>query len=466
MPFIRLQYPPGLYRNGTEYQSQGRWHDGRYIRWNDGALRPMRGWVNRTPDSPLAGHARAMHSWTDADFTSYIATVSDIQVRVFTGDGSQFATPIGLDGTEDGSWTLGNFGESLIGCKDDDGIIYRWRPGEVRMTPLENAPEAVAIVITEPGFVVALGAGGDPRSVRTSNLRQPTIWTPALINQAREFTLQTSGQIVAGQQIQGGTLIFTSEELYVMTYTATGPLYHRIQKVPGSRGLLSRNAKATVDTTCYFMSNSGFWSYNGFVTAMACDIEDDVFTHINRDHSQKVYAFHNADEQEIWWLYPRGTATENSHYVTYNYTENTWNHGELARNCGIGPGGGFNSPFMLGRRAVPGVFYDLYQHETGFDYDGDLPFVRGGPLELGSGDEIMEAFEMIPDEANAGSLDVIVRTRFYPNDTEYTYGPYQSDNPMGVRFAGRQASLELRATAGVNWRAGGYRVNAQPGGTR
>ena len=41
---IPLKLPPGMFRNGTKYQSQGRWYDGDLVRWADGILQPIGGW--------------------------------------------------------------------------------------------------------------------------------------------------------------------------------------------------------------------------------------------------------------------------------------------------------------------------------------------------------------------------------------------------------------------------------------
>jgi hypothetical protein len=41
---IKLKLPPGVYRNGTEYQSMGRWYDADLVRWIEGAMQPVGGW--------------------------------------------------------------------------------------------------------------------------------------------------------------------------------------------------------------------------------------------------------------------------------------------------------------------------------------------------------------------------------------------------------------------------------------
>jgi len=41
---VRLDIPPGIYRQGTEYQSKGRWYEAQLIRFLEGTVRPVGGW--------------------------------------------------------------------------------------------------------------------------------------------------------------------------------------------------------------------------------------------------------------------------------------------------------------------------------------------------------------------------------------------------------------------------------------
>lgn len=454
---VDLAPPPGLNRNGTEYSSSGQNTDGKFIRWNEGILQPMGGWDQL--GTGLVGNPRNLHTWTDDDFAAFIGVGTHSGLYSATSAGTiTDRTPVGFTSDADGIWTLGNLGETLYACMDTDETIYSWQAGASGVAAaVSNAPTADAVVITEFGFVVALGAGGDPRVVRTSNLRQPTVWTPSSTNQARSFTIQTSGKLMGGVQVRGATLLLTDQDAHAFIYTGTGPNYHRLEKIPGFRGVISRNGAAAVDTRAFIMGRKNFYLYNGFMQALPCTIEDDVFSNINEAHAHKVQCSHNADQQEIWWLYPRGSETENSHAAIYNYAEGHWNHMEWDRACGVGPGGGFDNPIMVEGAAI-------YTHETGFTYDGSLPFLETGWFELGEGDFVMDCFQMIPDEKTAGEVEVTVRTRFYPNDTEYSFGPYQSANPMGVRFSGRQAQMVIQGKSGTDWRVGAYRADVQRSG--
>ncbi|MEM6497313.1 MAG: hypothetical protein AAF709_11355, partial [Pseudomonadota bacterium] len=195
---VDLAPPPGLNRNGTEYGSKGQNTDGKFVRWNEGILQPMKGWSQL--GTGLAGNPRNIHTWTDDDFAAFIGVGTHSGLYSSTSAGAiTDRTPVGFTGNAEGIWTLGNLGETLYGCMDTDETIYSWQAGAAGVaSAVANAPTADAVVITEHGFVVALGAGGDPRVVRTSNLRQPTVWTPSSTNQARSFTVQTNGKLMGG----------------------------------------------------------------------------------------------------------------------------------------------------------------------------------------------------------------------------------------------------------------------------
>jgi len=74
--------------------------------------------------------------------------------------------------------------------------------------------------------------------------------------------------------------------------------------------------------------------------------------------------------------------------------------------------------------------------------------------------------EMIPDEKTQGDVQAIFKTRFYPNDTERSYGPYSMSNPTSLRFTGRQVRIRVEGERLANWRVGVNRLDIIPGGRR
>ena len=53
MALIPIQLPPGVYRNGTELQSAGRWFDANLVRWFENTIRPIGGWRKRGNNAVL-----------------------------------------------------------------------------------------------------------------------------------------------------------------------------------------------------------------------------------------------------------------------------------------------------------------------------------------------------------------------------------------------------------------------------
>ena len=122
--------------------------------------------------------------------------------------------------------------------------------------------------------------------------------------------------------------------------------------------------------------------------------------------------------------------------------------------------GVYSNPIFIGANGI------LYDHEFGTNHDGDSVFVESGPIQIGNGDNIYYVNELIPDERNQGDVTATFYSRYYPNSTQRSYGPYSMTNPTSVRFNGRQVNMRLTATANTDWRVGAMRLNAAPGGRR
>jgi hypothetical protein len=209
------------------------------------------------------------------------------------------------------------------------------------------------------------------------------------------------------------------------------------------------------------MGNHSFYVYaGGAAQQLESEVSDYVFSDINRAQISKAFAVPNSTYGEIFWFYPSGSSTENDRYVVYNYVERTWYIGELGRTAGADMGT-FKQPFW-----VSADDNKLYEHEIGFNYGSLSPFAESGSISLGVGDNVMAVTEMIPDEKTQGDVTVTFKTRFYPNDTERSYGAFVMSNPTSLRFTGRQIRLRVDGNTLGDWRVGINRLNITPGGRR
>ena len=320
--FFKLQFPPGLFRNGTSYQSAGRFYDANLVRFFEGQIRPMKGWATGLTGT-LSGNPRAAHAWKTNEGDSFAAfgthtklyahngtTLEDITssagvaavelltedgtTEIFTEESVTLMAETGFNGGDanTSTWTLDNFGELLVACNDAENAIYEWQPGGgLDATEITNAPQADAVFVTEQRFIVALGADGDARRVAWNDQENRTVWSAESTNQAGDLNLQTAGVIMCGGKVRGGGLIWTDLDLHLMRYQGFPDIYG-IERVGNDCGIIGRHAFQIVDSVAYWMGQNGFWRYVGYVEPLPCEISDDVFTNINTTYRSKVWCQH------------------------------------------------------------------------------------------------------------------------------------------------------------------------------
>lgn len=496
MALIPLTLPAGVYRNGTEYQSAGRWRDSNLVRWVENTMRPVGGWVARTTDqanNPIRGSI----AWKDNGGDRYLSGGSADQLVTYLEDGTLIdITPVGLTagissagqnngfggayygksyyGTErpdsEGiipatTWALDTWGQNLVACSDYDGKIYEWQLD--RSTPtvaqqIANAPIGNrSMVVTEERFLFALGANNNPRKVQWCDREDNTTWNPLATNEAGDIELQTTGQIECGHKVQGQTLIITTQDAHTATYIG-GQFVYSFERVGSACGVLSKKSAVSVQAGCFWMGEYNFYVYTGgSVQELPSEVDDYVFRNINRTQRSKVTAVSNRRYNEIWWFYPSEGSTENDAYVVYNYRENFWYTGYMGRTSGVDSGAYRNPIYFCSATCRP------FDHETGFDYHNiGMPWAESGAISLGNGDSVMSVTGMIPDELTQGDVSVKFKTRFHPNDVEREYGSYSMSNPTSVRFTGRQVRIRVEGERLSDWRIGTNRLEANAGGKR
>jgi hypothetical protein len=360
------------------------------------------------------------------------------------------------------TWSLDTWGEYLIACSSTDGKLYEWQLGFSSPTlaaAITNAPVSnKAVLVTQERIIFALGAGGNPRKVQWCDQENNTQWTPAGDNLAGDYDLATPGSLIAGKRVKGVNLLFTDVDVHTAQYVGA-PFVYGFEKAGSGCGLISAQAVAAIDTAAIWMSRSGFWIYDGYVKPLPSDVSDYIFDNINYAQASKIYAVHNSKFGEIWWFYPSSSSNENDSYVTFNYRENHWNIGLMARLSGV-DAGVFTYPLMVSSDGY------IYEHEVGFSYDSASVYAESGPVQLGNGDNVMSVSELIPDEQTLGEVVVSFKARNYPTGTQSTYGPYTAANPTDVRFTARQVNVKVTGNTLADWRVGVMRLDAKPAGKR
>lgn len=493
MALLPLKIPPGVYRNGTDYQNQARYFDANLVRWYSDTIQPVKGWRLRTEDT-FTGVPRSVLSWRANNATRWAAVGTnsklyaleggidayDITPTGFTAGGADASASVGF-GTQNfgayaygvarpqvatsGSipaamWQLDTWGQNLVACAPQDGKIYEWTLNTASPAAvIANAPlNNKGVVVTAERILFALGAGGNPRLVQWSDQEDNTEWTPAATNQAGDLELQTPGTIQCARRVRAGTLILTDVDAWVAQYQGP-PFVYGFERVGTACGIVGAGAVATVETYAVWMGESGFWVYDGYVKPLPSTVQDYVFSDLNNAQISKVVAFNNTNYGEVWWFYPSADSTENNRYVLWNYRENTWSIGQLARTAGDDSG-----VFTLPLLASPDG--NLYEHEVGFNYGGLTPYLESGPIEVGNGDNVVMMRQIVPDERTQGDVQARVYARFYPNGPETEFGPYLMALPTDVRLTARQVRVRFEGVRNADWRVGIMRLEGAVGGFR
>jgi hypothetical protein len=388
--------------------------------------------------------------------TSFTVGIADAATKTGYGYSTYGNFAYGVARPDTGSvtpattWSLDTFGEYLIACSNADGKLYQWQLDFATPTiaaVITNAPTGCAAVMsTAERFIFALGASSNPRLVKWCDQESDTNWTPSATSQAGDFELQTVGALKAGKKVRGINLLFTDVDVHTATYVGL-PYVYSFEKAASGCGLISAQAVAAIDTAALWMSTSGFWTFDGYVKPLPCDVSDYVFQNMNYNQVSKVYAVHNSKYGEVWWFYPSNASNEVDSYVSFNYRENHWNIGSLARTAGVDRGV-YLQPLMVSSDGF------IYEHEVGYDYDSGVLYAESGPLEIGQGDNIMSVRQVIPDEQTLGEVVVSFKSRLYPMATETTHGPYSASQPTDVRFSGRLVKVKYTGNVLQDWRVG------------
>tara|TARA_R100001440_G_scaffold72324_1_gene96011 strand:+ start:1540 stop:3399 length:1860 start_codon:yes stop_codon:yes gene_type:complete len=93
MTIQKLQFNPGIDREGTAYDSEGGWFDCNLVRFRAGRPEKFGGWEKITPSTYL-GTVRALHNWIANDGTKYLGLGSNLKYYLYEGNIFNDITPI------------------------------------------------------------------------------------------------------------------------------------------------------------------------------------------------------------------------------------------------------------------------------------------------------------------------------------------------------------------------------------
>ena len=413
-----------------------------------------------------------------------------------------------------GSWSLDHFGQILIATVKN-GKTFKWSPINLdpnalttRATIVSGAPtkSVMSIVSERDRHLIVLGTEtviGDPTKqdkmfIRFSDQEDISDYTPTSVNTAGTFRLDSGVKIVGAAKAKDYILILTDTSAYVMQFVGP-PFTFSIRQVGSNCGAIGQHAIKYVNGRVWWMGQAGgFFVFDGTVKSVPCLVEDFVFTNkgnnlgINYNAGEIVYAGLNHLYEEITWFYAKSGSTSVDRVVTYNYTENTWTTGSLARTSWHDStlydnpyatkynGSGTPSfPTIQGVTNTNGAT-TYYAHEIGNNEVDSLgnktaipAFIQSGDFDITEGEVFMSMRRFLPDfKLLTGDAQVTINLRNYSTDSSSSspLGPFtvnSSTDKVDTRARGRAASLKIANTSiDQNWRYGTFRADIQPDGRR
>ena len=412
------------------------------------------------------------------------------EANAFVGWG-QSASTAASTGSNIRLYAQDNWGEDLI-FNVVDGAPYYWDQTlglKARATTLASqsgasgAPTITRRVMISGAdrHVVCFGCNPinettqDLLMVRWSDQEDPVDWTPTATNTAGSQRISSGSEIISAQKTRQEMLIWTDTSLHAMRFTGP-PFTFGISMLANNVSILGPNAVTTVGDKVFWMDRENFYVYTGRVQEIPCTLLRYVFDDINLDQNFKCFAASNRMFDEVFWFYPTADSTEIDRYVKFNYTENTWDLGTLARTAWVDYGI-HNNPRGCG--AVSSENF-VYIHELGQNDDGSAmtSFIESADFDLSpDGDHFMFLSRLIPDISitdtsgdSSGEVDYIVKTRDFPGDslaTNSTNTVTSTTQQSFLRARARQASLRIQSSkTNLAWTLGDLRLDIRPDGRR
>ena len=391
-------------------------------------------------------------------------------------------------------WSLDNFGEDLIATVLNGGT-FQWDTSagvSTRASAIANAPTAsrLSLVSTPDRHLIILGTEntiGTPSSqddllIRFSDQENITTYQPTAENTAGSLRIADGSRIVAAERSRGQILIWTDTSLHSMQFIGP-PFTFGLRQLGQNCGIIGTHAGVDLNGVSYWMSQDSFYLFDGTVKKVPCTVEQFVFNNINITAAENAFAGHNGEFNEILWFYPREGSNQINAIVAYNYLEQTWWTGTLARTSWIDRevydnpiGTYYDSTATANNETIIGLTNGastVYIHETGTDADGEAmtAYVKSGSVEIGEGNDILFVQKLIPDIQNqSGVLNMDLEFKYYPNTSQSTIKSTtftDTTDFVSLRGRGREFTVNVVSnTTGTAWRLGTQRFDVQPDGRR
>ena len=401
-------------------------------------------------------------------------------------------------------WSQSAFGEDLV-LAFRQGALYYWDSSggltsrAVLVSSLASASDVptvtnMVLVSDVSRFVFCFGANTlgtstqDPLLIRWSDQESVVNWTPAATNQAGSLRLSRGSSIITAAQARQEILVWTDSALYALQYVGA-PIVWSSQLVGDHISVISQNCVAYANGASYWMGIDKFYVYDGTTKQLRCDLRRHIFNDINREQVDQVFAGTIEAFHEVWWFYPSLDSNSIDKYVVYNYQQDVWYYGTLARTAWIDSG----------LRDYPiGATYtnNLVEHENGVD-DNETgtptaitATISSAQFDVDDGDRFAFIWRVLPDitfEGSTADSPTATLSLLPLNNSGSGYNDPTSEGgsnsgaitrtatlpiekytqQLNTRVRARQLQLKIESTtSGVIWQLGSPRIDIRSDGRR
>jgi hypothetical protein len=403
-------------------------------------------------------------------------------------------------------WSNDNYGQDLY-IAPRGGGVYVWQDSggiSTRAKLLSSVAGATDVPLKTnqvlsasiQQFIICMGADSytdathafNPMLVRWSDQANPVNWTPQVTNQSGEFALTNGSFIIGARTTRQEILIWTDSAVYSMQYLGA-PYVWGFQILMDNITIMSPNSMITVNNVTYWMGRDKFYVYSGTVQTLPCAVRQYVFEGLNINQNFQVFCGSNEGYNEVWWFYCSANSNTVDSYVIYNYLDQVWYYGSMARTAWL-------SSTIKTFPIAADYNNRLLNHENGVDdvaTETALPidaYIQSSDFDIGDGHNFGFVWRILPDvnfngsNINQPSCTMTIKPRInsgapYSGSNSPTvqsannygasrlYNIQEFTGQVYTRLRGRQLAFRIESdSVGVAWQLGSPRIDIRPDGRR
>jgi hypothetical protein len=481
-----IEFPPGCTNLAARTAKTANWRESNLMRWDESStMLPVGGWekVNYTT---FTDKIRKIHKWSDNTGQIYTAYLCESHCYVDINGVLSDITPTGGMATPTGNnggygdltynystygtarpgesrlraytpaYSMDNWGEELRVMTSADGRLLAWKPTtpSVKLVAVTGAPVSNrSFVVTPERHIMLFGMSGKFDTFGWCDAENDTNWAfTDPLSRAGFLDIQPKAPIVAHQQFEGGTVMFTPSSAYLV-YPVGLPFVYAFKFLGFAPAPLSPASCAAIPQGVVWPSVDGFWIYDGSLPRVApCAIWDFVTKYVDVSNTRFMgVAVHLLNKGELWWFFvSKELGTQNSRFIFYDYRSDIWGMGKLARTCGM--------VYANDRFPLMSDGFNIWKHETGFKYPGaEMPWIESMNLTPNGGENWMTIKKLLPEiTGDKTAIEFSVSKANSRTDaTEERYSsPRRKVNEYGwvdIRETARDMRLRIDMVKEASW---------------